>query len=61
MPHVGGARGADVKAQFFTDIDTRHLEGPHRMVLAPFAGYSARYDPTQIEVCANAALVTEEA
>ena len=33
-----------MNAQFFTDIDTRHLEGPHRMVLAPFAGYSARYD-----------------
>ena len=35
-----------MKAQFFSDIDTRYLEGPHRVVLAPFAGYSARYDIT---------------
>lgn len=34
------------EARFFSEIDTRHLEGPHRMVLAPFAGYSAEYDLT---------------
>lgn len=35
-----------MQAHYFTDIDTRHIEGANRMVLAPFAGYSARYDIT---------------
>jgi len=37
-----------MQAQFFTPLDSRHIEGPYRMLLCPFSGYSARYDLTWV-------------
>ena len=33
-------------ARFFTELDTRRIEGPLKELLAPFSGYSERYDLT---------------